>query len=121
MQCKNSTKKEEIKCHIDKDLLLHSPPKEKAHSKTIHMKLCTRFCIKSRLVGSHEYFLVCGYKVWGSVFCKSIWGFSNSELQPVKMTLYNTSLLNPTSLFSPLTLSLIVFKFLPRSAIPSWN
>lgn len=42
MQCKNSTKKEEIECHVDKDLLPHSPPKAlnypKAERKILHMK-----------------------------------------------------------------------------------
>lgn len=29
--------------------------KKKTHSKNSHVKLCARFCIKSRLVRSHEY------------------------------------------------------------------
>ena len=69
----------------------------KNNSKNIHMKLCTRFCIKSKLVRFHEYLSA----LWlqHSAFIKSAWGFSKSEPQTVWMILCNINLLNLLSLF----------------------
>ena len=61
------------------------------------MKLCNRFCIKSRLVRSHEYLSALWLQC--SAFIKSAWGFSKSEPQTVRIILNNINLLNLLCLF----------------------
>lgn len=52
------------------------------------MKLCTRFCIKSRLVGSHEYFPGLWFPGLGFSLLQISWGLSNSEPEPINLTLW---------------------------------
>lgn len=75
--------------------------KKKPHSKNSHVKLCARFCIKSRLVRSHEYLPGLWSQGVVCAFSTAVWAFSISEPQPVKRILWNTSLLNPLLCFSP--------------------
>lgn len=58
---------------------------------------------KAGLSGLMNASLVCGYQAPRSPFSKSVWGFSASQPQPVKMIPCNTSLLNPISFFFSLT------------------
>lgn len=98
--------------------------KTKNRSKNTHTDLCTRFCIKSLLVRSYEYLPKAASVVtrFGVQCSANQFGVSlNLSHSLSRWSFAIPAFSIPPPCFFSLTLRGIVFKFLPRSAIPSWN